>query len=48
LAARIGAFEAWLRYAKITPAALRRREFAAVSRAGAEALGCHLKFEPGD
>jgi len=34
-------------HAKITPAALRRGEFAAASREGAEALGRNLKFKPG-
>jgi hypothetical protein len=48
LAARIGAFEAWLCYAKITPATLRRGEFAPAGGAGAEALGCNLKFRPGE
>jgi hypothetical protein len=39
LAARIGAFEASLCYAKITPAALHRGEIGARSRKGAEAVG---------
>jgi hypothetical protein len=34
-------------YAKITPAALRRGEFAAAGREGAEALGPNPKFKPG-
>jgi len=37
LAARIGAFEASLCYAKITPAALHRGEFGGHRREGAEA-----------
>jgi len=48
LAARIGAFEARLCYAKITPALLRSGEFAGRSRRDREALGCNLKFEAGD
>jgi hypothetical protein len=48
LAARIGAFEALLCYAKITPAVLRRGEFAWAGCKCAEALGCNLKFKPGD
>jgi hypothetical protein len=39
LAARIGAFEASLCYAKITPAALQRGEFASPGRAEVEAVG---------
>jgi hypothetical protein len=48
LAARIGAFEASLCYAKITPASRTRGEFAQASRQDTEALGGNLKFEPGD
>jgi hypothetical protein len=45
LAARIGAFEALLCYAKITPAALHRGELAGRRREHAEAVGSKLKFE---
>jgi hypothetical protein len=45
LAARIGAFEASLCYAKITPAALQRGEFAGRCRQHGEAVGSKLKFE---
>jgi hypothetical protein len=44
LAARIGAFEASLCYAKITPAALHRGEFAGRCREHVEAVGSKLKF----
>jgi hypothetical protein len=44
LAARIGAFEALLCYAKITPAALHRGDFADRRREGAEAAGGRPKF----
>jgi hypothetical protein len=44
LAARIGAFEPSLRYAKITPAALQRGGFGNRTRKHAEAVGPKLKF----
>jgi hypothetical protein len=44
LAARIGAFEPSLRYAKITPAALRRGGVGKRTREHAEAVGPKLKF----
>jgi hypothetical protein len=44
LAARIGAFEAPLCYAKITPATLHRGEFRGRCREGAEAAGGNPKF----
>jgi hypothetical protein len=45
LAARIGAFEASLCYAKITPAALQRGESWDCCRESAEAAGANSKFE---
>jgi hypothetical protein len=48
LAARIGAFEASLCYAKITPAALQRGDFACRRRGGAEAAGGNPKFALND
>jgi hypothetical protein len=48
LAARIGAFEASLCYAKFTPAALHRGEFAGAARQAAEAVGRRAGFEFGD
>jgi hypothetical protein len=45
LAARIGAFEPSLCYAKITPAALQRGRPRARCRNGAEAVGSKSKFE---
>jgi hypothetical protein len=44
LAARIGAFEAQLCYAKITPAALHRGECREQCRESAEAAGANPKF----
>jgi len=44
LAARIGAFEASLCYAKITPAALHRGELENRGDENAEALGGQLEF----
>jgi hypothetical protein len=44
LAARIGAFEASLCYAKITPAALHRGEFRDLGGQGPEAAGGNPKF----
>jgi hypothetical protein len=44
LAARIGAFEAALSYAKITPAALHRGEAPGRRREGAEAAAGNSKF----
>jgi hypothetical protein len=44
LAARIGAFEASLCYAKITPAALHRGEFRGRNRQAAEAAAGNPKF----
>jgi hypothetical protein len=44
LAARIGAFEALLCYAKITPAALHCGDFARCCRESAEAAAGHSKF----
>jgi hypothetical protein len=44
LAARIGAFEASLCYAKITPAALRRSENRPGRREESEAAGANPKF----
>jgi hypothetical protein len=48
LAARIGAFEASLCHAKITPAALHRGDFDCPCREGVEALGPRAKFELND
>jgi hypothetical protein len=48
LAARIGAFEPSLCYAKITPAALQRGCFRKRCREHAEALGSKPKFELND
>jgi hypothetical protein len=48
LAARIGAFEAWLCYAKITPAARWRGGLDERCREDTEAAGSKPKFEPGD
>jgi hypothetical protein len=48
LAARIAAFAASLCYAKITPAALHRGDFAERCREGAEAPGREPKFEFSD
>jgi hypothetical protein len=44
LAARIGAFESQLCYAKITPAALQRGECRGQCRESAEAAGANPKF----
>jgi hypothetical protein len=48
LAARIGAFEAALCYAKFTPAALHRGELVRAARQAAEAVGRRAGFEFGD
>jgi hypothetical protein len=48
LAARIGAFEAWLCYAKIKPAARWRGRPGERCREDTEAVGSKPKFEPGD
>jgi len=48
LAARIGAFEASLCYAKIEPAALHRGEIGCRCREDIEAVGGRLEFELGD
>jgi hypothetical protein len=48
LAARIGAFEALLCYAKITPAALRRGDCKDRCAEGVEAVGRGLEFQSGD
>jgi hypothetical protein len=45
LAARIGAFEASLCYARIEPVALRRRKIGGGRRQDLEALGRKPKFE---
>jgi hypothetical protein len=45
LAARIGAFEAWLRHAKITPAALHRGDFENRSDEYVEAVGRGPEFQ---
>jgi hypothetical protein len=48
LAARIGAFEASLCYAKIEPAALHRGEIVLPCREGIEAVGGRPEFELSD
>jgi hypothetical protein len=48
LAARIGAFEASLRYAKIEPAALHRGEIGFACREDIEAVGERPEFELSD
>jgi hypothetical protein len=48
LAARIGAFEAWLCHAKITPAARWRGGPGERCREDTEAVGSKPKFEPSD
>jgi hypothetical protein len=48
LAARIGAFEVWLCYAKIAPAARWHGGPGARCREDTEAVGSKPKFEPGD
>jgi hypothetical protein len=48
LAARIGAFEAWLCYAKITPAARWRGGPGERCSEVTEAVGSKPKFEPSD
>jgi hypothetical protein len=48
LAARIGAFEAWVRHAKITPAALHRGDFENRRVEDVEALGRGPEFQSCD